>query len=362
MRILIAGGGAAGLATALALSRTPHQVQLHERSEATVGGGMAFILVPSVHGHLRTLGLGPVQGRYGHELRRFRMRDAQGRVHYEEELAEGTVGVLRRDLLREMMQRVDPRHMHVGKAVVGYERSPGGRIGAALLDDGTRVAADLFVAADGIRSRARSILFPDWPSPTAEMLELVGLSEDPGIRAWLGDDFDKFQQCGGGVALGMLPVGTRRVVWYLQFDRHRFPPPGTAPGELHRFVQGLVGDWVHPVPRLLDSDFSGVHLWRPVDADLPPVLHHGNLVLAGDAAHPLLPFSSQGVASAIADAVALGAALAPVASHDEVSAALQEYSRQRRAAVLPFVQQGRELSARFVRTQSVEQCLVPIAG
>src|SRR5262249_20679227 len=168
-----------------------------------------------------------------------------------------------------------------------------------------------------------------------------------------------------GIALGVLPVDAENVVWYVQFDARRFPPPGengsASPEVRQAFVEKLVGDWADPVGDLLDTtDFSRVHLWRPVDSDLIPRFHHRNLVLVGDAAHPLLPFTSQGVSSAIADAVALANALQAAAGAD-LGEALAVYSAQRREQCSPFVAKGRELTRRFLAPQVGTGALLPVA-
>ena len=125
------------------------------------------------------------------------------------------------------------------------------------------------------------------------------------------------------------------------------------------FVEGLVGDWVDPIAQVLAaSDFSRVHVWRPIDTDLVPYFHRGNLVLAGDAAHPLLPFTSQGVSSAIADAVLLADAMS---AEDDLAAALAAYTVERRSQCAPYIAKGRALTRNFLAPQTVGNALLPVA-
>jgi 2-polyprenyl-6-methoxyphenol hydroxylase-like FAD-dependent oxidoreductase len=155
----------------------------------------------------------------------------------------------------------------------------------------------------------------------------------------------------------------------LQFDSQRFPlTPDEMYGETrdlararHAFVQALVGTWAHPIPALLaNTDFTRVHLWRPIETDLVPRFHRGNLVLVGDAAHPLSPFTSQGVSSAIADAIAL-AEETHGGSRENLARALERYSVRRHEQCAPYVGQGRELVQRFLQPLSEHSCVLPIA-
>ena len=135
-----------------------------------------------------------------------------------------------------------------------------------------------------------------------------------------------------------------------------------APEAKRSFARKLAGDWASPIPHLLQvTNFSRVHLWQPVDTDLVPQFHHGNLALVGDAAHPLSPFTSQGVSSAISDAVVLAREVESSLTADGLSPALERYSAERRQQCQPFVAKGRALMQRFLEPLAQEQVLLPIA-
>jgi cysteine-S-conjugate beta-lyase len=243
-----------------------------------------------------------------------------------------------------------------------------GNVTQAKLNTGTSVQADLYVSAEGIRSRARQALYPGWPTPPAQELEIVGLVKCKSTVQWASNNFNKFYAVSGGIALGMLAVDSEHLVWYLQFDWQRFLLPPEDAGNFAEtrkaFVRSLVGDWAQPIPHLLSiADFSRTHLWRPLDTDLVPAFYRGNLVLVGDAAHPLSPFTSQGVSSAVADAVALGENLRPenVKSRWDVEKSLANYSTERRKQVAPYVAKGRELTRHFITPQIGSTILLPIA-
>ena len=68
---------------------------------------------------------------------------------------------------------------------------------------------------------------------------------------------------------------------------------------MRQFVSRLLGAAPPPPINawLAVADFTSAHLWMPVDADLPDHIHCENAVVLGDAAHPMLPFTSQGVSA-----------------------------------------------------------------
>lgn len=222
------------------------------------------------------------------------------------------------------------------------------------------VGADLYVAADGIGSRGRSALFPGWPAPLARVPEVVGLVRCGETARWAAGNFNKFHASEGGIAVGVLPVDQEHLVWFLQFDLERFPPPRQEdPDACRAFVAGLVGDWAQPIPHLLSlTDFSRAHVWLPVDSDVVPCFYRQNLVLAGDAAHPLVPLTSQGLSSALADAIALARLLGTESDREK---ALAAYSAERRALCAPHVTKGRELTKHFLQPQGVENVVLPMA-
>ena len=243
-----------------------------------------------------------------------------------------------------------------------------GNVTQARLNTGANVQGDLYVSAEGIHSRARQALYPGWPARQAQVLEIVGMVKCKNTVRWASNNFNKFHAVSGGIALGTLAVDSDHVIWYLQFDSQRFPQPPEDTGNFaemrKQFVTSLVGDWADPIPHLLSiADFSRTHLWRPVDTDLVPAFYHGNLVLVGDAAHPLSPFTSQGVSSAVADAVALAENLRSenVQTQSDLEKALASYSAERRKQCAPYVAKGRELTRHFLTPEIGSTILLPMA-
>lgn len=84
----------------------------------------------------------------------------------------------------------------------------------------------------------------------------------------------------------------------------------------------------HPNITRLFEQVQEVYRWGLFDRDPMPTWSKGRVTLLGDAAHPMLPFLSQGAAMAIEDAYVLAKSLAAV--HPEnLAQALRLYEEER---------------------------------
>jgi 2-polyprenyl-6-methoxyphenol hydroxylase-like FAD-dependent oxidoreductase len=375
MEIAIFGAGIAGLMTAIALHAHGCRCRIYERLRDGYESGMGFILMPEGLACLQKFGVHIT----GALLHHYCCRDEKGRILHEEAMPAGARAIRRRDLIAALVRALPEQDVLIFDAELeNLAFDEGGRVTSARLNSSKgplQLQADLYVGADGHRSRARQAMFPDWPEPPAEVFEIVGLARCYNTNRWTGNDFNKFHGHTGGLALGVLPVDADHVVWYLQFDAKRFPLPDELPdaaanAERRRaFVENLAGHWADPIRHLFTiTDFSRVHVWRPIDANLAPHFHRANLVLVGDAAHPLLPFTSQGVSSAIADAVTLAKNLTAyrVDSADgylqtDLAQALSAYSNERRGQCAPYVAKGRELTRHFLSRRVASHTWLPLA-
>jgi 2-polyprenyl-6-methoxyphenol hydroxylase-like FAD-dependent oxidoreductase len=91
---------------------------------------------------------------------------------------------------------------------------------------------------------------------------------------------------------------------------------------IHHF-EGWVYDWLD-VPALLRK--ADVAYENPmIDRDPVPTWQDGNVILIGDAAHPMYPTGSNGASQAIVDTRALGAAMV---AHGPTAEALRSFDQQ----------------------------------
>ena len=151
------------------------------------------------------------------------------------------------------------------------------------------------------------------------------------------------------------------MIWFLQVDAAAVRFEGLDASGRSSLVRELVGDWSLPVLDLiLRTNFGRSYVWRTADMDPLPSLASANLAFVGDAGHPLLPFTSQGVASALVDAVALGDMMDLFPN--DLPTAFQCYSDERLPEVTALQRMGRQLRSSFLdRGAASEDSFTPLA-
>ncbi len=362
MRVRIIGGGVAGLSLALALQERAgvDEVVIYERETSEslpqkLGHGL--ILMENGVSALASIGCEDVLGG-SKSLRRTVMQTPSAPLRDE---AMGEVfSVTRAAIVEGLRARLGAGVLKLSRRCVAIETAATSagrcRVTALVFADGAReliAEGELVVDASGWRSPLCAALNPDFSRKPSRVKELVTSTPIPALAERLGDAFVKTVFPGRGIAFGLLSPTPDRVIGFLQFDSERISPPSRGASEeaLRDFLHGLLGDAPALVREYLDgADLSTAHVWHPVDADIPLAVHCDNAVMIGDAAHPLLPFTSQGVSAALEDSVMLADTLAVLAHVGELPAALAGFAADRREDVAVYIDQGRRILEDFVET------------
>ena len=356
-KVAVLGGGVAGMAIAARLLRSGWDVRLYERSEPVERGGKGFLLLANGVEAAQRLGIWDTMAELGHPLDTLELRDPSGGVIRSEPL-EAT-GFDHGKFASYLLRGMPVGAVSWGKSVTTVVRDARGMVTSARMEDGSTIEADVFIAADGNRSVVRNAIYPDLKLGLDRVHELVCAIEAPDLVRSLKGRFLKFVDVKRALAVGIVPCNARSVVWFVQVDASAVRFDGLDSSARSALVRELVGDWSLPVLDLiLRTNFGRSYVWRTADMDPLPALAAGNLAFVGDSGHPLLPFTSQGVASALMDAVALGDMMDLFPN--DIPSAFQCYSDERLPEVTALQRAGQKLRRSFLdRGASGEDAATP---
>jgi 2-polyprenyl-6-methoxyphenol hydroxylase-like FAD-dependent oxidoreductase len=338
-KILIVGGGIAGLSLAAALSRYGFTPELVERSPAWPAVGAGIALHANAGRMLRALGLGEAIARAAATLPCWSFLDQQGGLLCGTDLADlwGEAGPcmgITRIRLQEILAAAAGSAGHrLGVAVTALAREAG-RVSVGF-SDGSSGRYDLVVGADGIYSTVRGLAVSPVPPEYAGLMSWRSVipARPPGVTHLM-------LLMGEGCFFGLVPVGDGGTYGFAGAGGERFDDPPA--GRLERFRRRFAG-FGGPVPAYLAALEHDEQLhFGPIEWVEPGRWRDGRVVLIGDAAHATPPHMGEGGALAMEDALVLAELLA---SAGTVEDALGAYEARRRPRA-DWVQQQSRIAAK----------------
>jgi FAD-dependent urate hydroxylase len=307
-RVLIVGGGIAGLALAPMLAQNGAAVELIERTPAWRAAGTGMYLPGNAARALRALGLERQVVSRSVEIPRQRFSDHRGRLLCEVDVARlwAAVGpclaIHRTELHVLLREAAGDVPIRLGLSVEQLAQRDG--VVSVVFSDGTTGEYDLVVGADGIESAVRRLTFG--PSAVPRPVGQTGwrwlAPRPPGVTTWS-------VMLGRRTAFLTIPVDDDSVYCYGDVVS---APGGDAP-ELE-----LLADFSDPAAALLEAA-SDVHTSTIEEVALDSWAQ-GRVVLLGDAAHATSPNMAQGAAMALEDALVLSDCLGTHATPDAIAA------------------------------------------
>lgn len=350
-RILVAGGGIAGLCTALNFARHGAEVHIFEQTAGYGDFGAGIQISPNAMHVLARLGLAAALEQSGFQPEATILRDFKTgqryltlpmRNAYQRRYAQPYLHIHRADLIDILYQAATQAGIliHFNKGVTGYQQT-GDSISLSFADGDSSEGAfegDLLVGADGIKSvirqqisdRKNQPLNSSAPPRFTGQVAWRGLvptatlphnTLPPAANVWLGP-------------------GKHFVAYYLRDaglinfvaveERDDWTEEGwQITGDIND-VRAAFDGWDSRIDSMLGA-CETCYLWGLFDRAPLPHWHDGRAVLVGDACHPMLPFMAQGGAMSIEDSYMLGEQV--MAGHvkdgDSLSQALAKYQRLR---------------------------------
>jgi 2-polyprenyl-6-methoxyphenol hydroxylase-like FAD-dependent oxidoreductase len=337
--VAIAGAGIGGLTLAIALRRRGVPVTVLERAPELRPIGAGLGLGPNAIAALERLGLRSAIGKAGAAINRSAILDERGRLlgpemdvgRLAQEIGAPQMALHRGRLHDALLESLGPNVVRLGIAVASFERR-GDRMvvrGAS----GETIECDLLVGADGLHSAVRAQLVADGAPRYAGYTSWRGVTASGSVEP----PPRMTESWGRGERFGIVDIGFREIYWFAVANA----PPGGVDGDVKREVSSRFGDWHEPIAEIIAAT-PAERIVRTDICDRSPIdcWHQGQVVLLGDAAHPMTPNLGQGACQAIEDAVVLDQCLA---KESAIEAALLRYEARRRARANSMVLASRRV-------------------
>lgn len=301
-RVLIVGGGLAGLALAIALRRQGLSAEIVERASDWSVPGAGLYLVGCATRALRALGIADDAARDGCVIRTqtlfnhrgTRVGEIDAQAFWEQ--CGPCLGLARSELRDRLAQRAASPHVRLGVTVQAL-RQHEDHVWVQL-SNGSSETYDLVVGADGIRSSIRRLEFGE---SGLRFRGQVGwrfiVPRPPDLDGWT-------VFLGPQSAFLMLPIGHNLAYCYADKSSAQ-SVPDPAQGSIERLREDFV-DFANPVREVLAQFRSAdpIH-FSPIEEVAHQCYGRGRVVLIGDAAHAMSPNMACGVAMAFEDALVL---------------------------------------------------------
>lgn len=331
--ITVIGAGIAGLATAVALRRSGHDVSVVEQRSAPASGA-GISIWPNALAALDEIGLGDSVRQAGGRVTggAIRWRDGTWLRRPSAQRIVAALGeplvVVRRSVLTDILRAaLPPETLQTGVAATSV--AVGESSVVVALSDGRTADVDAVVGADGVNSMVARTLNGPLRSRYA------GYTAWRGVAACALDPALAGETMAAGTEVGHVPLGPDHTYW---FATERTPEGAASPQGEHAYLTTRLADWADPIPQLLAATDPADLLRNDLyDRAQPKHWSHGRAVIVGDAAHPMRPHLGQGGCQGLEDAAILArfVDLAP-----DLPTAFERFGAYRRRRVRPLVRES----------------------
>ena len=333
-KVLIIGGGIAGLTLALSLKKLGIPVVIHEKYNHYQNQKTGFLIWSYAIKILHDLGV-PVD-EVGAPLEAFRIHGRKGRFVCE--MPIGSVSRLHgansyeinRYRLSELLSKMVGDDLLLGSECISVSSIEDQAI--ATFADGSSDQGDILIACDGSNSVVRKFIHPGvqlrmlgsggWISVIDQRLPLLPLNTQ--MEFWQP-----------GVKAGVADLGHGETRWYVAFKNYI---PSADESKKDQILNRM-----KPLPEMIMSCLECTDEDQMVPTQAGDLLalspwYRDRVLMIGDAAHATSPYAGMGACSAIADAALLADL---IGSGRSVPAIFQDFQAVRKHAADSVIKESR---------------------
>ncbi|MDQ2902165.1 MAG: FAD-dependent monooxygenase [Chloroflexota bacterium] len=349
MRVLISGGGIAGLTLAYWLQRSAISSVVIEQANAIRRDGYAIDFFGTGYDVASRMGLiGQLRSRQiPFEALVYVNKDSKTIARLDmaliRKITEGKYMGLMHETLEEVLyealeETVDVRF---GRWITAIESGPDAVV--VTFNDGTTETFDLLIGADGVHSRTRALLF----GPEEQFSRYLGYTiacYPLADRYGIGKTFQMYNEPGRMAAAYCTPQADDLLLLFFMYQSSK---PEHMPREqrlshLRKVFAGM--GWL--TEKFLSDVDPSVNVFMDAVIQIQmPTWHQGRVALVGDACDCPTLLSGQGASLAMGGAYLLAKALHDTTDYQE---AFRRYEQQMSAYVLDQQKSGRSFAKSFL--------------
>ena len=350
--IAIIGGGTGGLSLGYNLSKAGLSYKLFERSEGLHNNGLGFLIMANGLKLLKEMGLHDQVCSQGVMIEEYIAHNKKTGDTTKTNIGD-CLAITREDFLQSIKGTLDKKNIYFSKKLTGIDIDKSTKKKKLTFEDGHQEEFDIVVASDGFHSQIRDYLYPNHPKQLVNYKEVVGMCFNKEFVAYLKNQFIKFNDPDNGFNIGIIPGNTESVLWFVQFNVDKITSPENNQEAIQQFIKEISKNIPEEFSMILNNtDSDRLYLWTLFNVDLVESFHVNDIVLLGDAAHPLLSFTSQGVNSALEDSCLLSNIILNKES-------FELYNEKRKPIVAEYLSGGRDLLDQFLHPDKYESFKVP---
>lgn len=300
-KIIILGGGIAGLTAAISLKKLGFKTIVYESSQTIEGIGAGLGLASNALKALEYLGLSQGIPAIGTKVTASHIRDSFGKTiaiadaTLVSELDDQNFAVHRKDLHQYLFSQLEKNEVIPDKRLVSFIQSKEEVF--IEFEDGTSDTSDYLIAADGVGSVVRQQLFPHSKPRYAGYTCWRAIIKNPGLQLT-----DSSETWGKEGRFGYVALPNNLIYWYACINtKKKDIRTYTAQDLLENFK-----NYHHPIPKIL-ADTRDEDLLQNDILDIKPISQFTceRVLLIGDAAHATTPNMGQGACMALEDVAVL---------------------------------------------------------
>lgn len=322
-KVIIIGGGVAGLAMSLFLKKANIESVLYEQAKAYGKVGGHFVIHPSGLYMLEMLGLGEEIKKNSHHLTDFAVLDKENKPLFEEieveaelELEEMPhfINIARFHLIDVLYKEAIKQGIDIqfGKRLKEFTQETEG-VNVTFEDD-TEDSGSILIGADGVRSKTRELLFPFPASPLkysgkTGVFGMVKTEKLGDIKEYFTTDTPLMYFHDNFIFFVSKHHPTdKEISWSLISSEPRKIAKKDFEGklieELKEDLAARFEGWKMPIQQLIEAT-DHIIPNQLYHIDLMKHYSHGLAVLIGDALHTADPNAGMGTTLALEDAMYL---------------------------------------------------------